>query len=54
MNELNYKIDIHGKFGSKFQKSLAINSLKVVLQAWVGFYISKHKKTEITVIQKEI
>lgn len=41
------QISIDAKFGSDFQKEVAINSLKMMLIAWKEFYKSTHRNNDI-------
>lgn len=43
------KIEISGKFGSKFQEQFARDSLMGILKAWKNFLHSAHRKNEITI-----
>jgi len=43
------KIEINGKFGSKFQEQFARDSLMGILKAWKSFVSNAHKKNDICI-----
>jgi hypothetical protein len=52
-NGLSYSVRIDAKFGSQFQRSVAIKNLNGLLAAWKSLALSQHKKNAITVIRSK-
>lgn len=50
-NGLSYSVRIDARFGSKFQRSVAIKNLNSLLAAWKELVEAKHAKNAITVIR---
>ena len=50
-NGLSYSVRIEARFGSQFQRSVAIKNLNKVLAAWKAVVEEQHKKNAITVIR---
>ena len=50
-NGLSYSVRIEARFGSQFQRSVAIKTLKSALDAWKELVEAQHKKNAVTVIR---
>jgi hypothetical protein len=50
---LSYSVRIDARFGSEFQRSVAIKNLNGLLAAWKSLALSQHKKNAITVIRSK-
>jgi hypothetical protein len=48
-NGLSYSVRIEAKFGSQFQRTVAIRNLNKLLAAWKALVEAQHKKNAITV-----
>jgi hypothetical protein len=51
-NGLSYSVRIEARFGSQFQRTVAIRNLNKVLAAWKALVEEQHKKNAITVIRR--
>ena len=54
ITKFEYKINIKGEFGSKFQKDVALSSLKLVLETWLRFYLGRHKLNNFFLTQVDV
>jgi hypothetical protein len=50
-NSLSYSVRIEARFGSQFQRSVAIRNLNKLLATWKALVEEQHKKNAVTVIQ---
>jgi hypothetical protein len=50
-NGLSYSVRIEARFGSQFQRSVAIKNLNKLLTTWKTLVEEKYKKNAITVIR---
>lgn len=48
---LSYSVRIEARFGSHFQRSVAIKNLHAALATWKELVEAQHKKNAVTVIQ---
>lgn len=48
MKKQKITIQIEAEWGSDFQKEVALDSLKVIIEAWSNFRDKSHKKNKIT------
>lgn len=44
---MHLRINVEAKFGSDFQKEVAMNSLKMMMIAWKEFYKTTHRNNVI-------
>jgi hypothetical protein len=51
-NALSYSVRIDAKFGSPFQRTVAIKNLNGLLATWKALVEAKHKKNAVTVIRR--
>jgi len=50
-NGLSYSVRIEARFGSQFQRSVAVKNLNKLLAAWKALVEEQHRKNAITVIR---
>jgi hypothetical protein len=50
-NGLSYSVRIEARFGSQFQRTVAIRNLNKLLATWKALVEEQHKKNAITVIR---
>jgi hypothetical protein len=50
-NGLSYSVRIEARFGSQFQRAVAIRSLNKLLAAWKALVEEQHKENAVTVIR---
>jgi hypothetical protein len=50
-NGLSYSVRIEARFGSQFQRSVAIKNLNKLLATWKAVVEEQHKKNAITAIR---